>query len=122
MAWDEYGAAEGNLAGRLYPPLSGSFDNKFSDGMGGAARAELWASIAPGDPALAAKLAAEDACIDHSGDGIYAAQFLAALESTTYVICDVQELIRTGLSCIPKKSRLAAARFLSAHRPISRLR
>lgn len=41
MAWDEYGAAERNLAGQLYPPLSGSFDNKFSDGMGGAARAEL---------------------------------------------------------------------------------
>ena len=32
---DEYGVADRNLSQGIYPPASGSFDNKFTAGMGG---------------------------------------------------------------------------------------
>ena len=36
--WDEYGVAKRNLAEGIAPPLSGSFDNWFTRGMGAASR------------------------------------------------------------------------------------
>lgn len=61
MVFDEYGVAQRNIRKRLYPPLSGTYDNKFGAGMGAIIRSELWACLCPGDPALAAALAREDA-------------------------------------------------------------
>ncbi len=52
--WDEYGVCKRNLANGILPPLTGSHDNWFANGMGAAIRSELWACLAPGDPALAA--------------------------------------------------------------------
>ena len=40
--WDEYGYALNNLRRNLKPAMSGSFDNWFSSGIRGAARADLW--------------------------------------------------------------------------------
>ncbi len=84
MVFDEYGVAQRNLRKRLYPPLSGAYDNKFGAGMGAIIRSELWACLCPGDPALAAALAREDACVDHYGDGVDAACFWAAVESAAF--------------------------------------
>lgn len=56
----------------------------FTDGLGGAIRSEIWAILAPGDPVQAARLAGIDAQLDHAGNGIYAEQFLAALESCAF--------------------------------------
>ena len=76
---DEYAVAMRNLALGIRPPWTGIFDNYYVNGMGAAIRSELWACLAPGNPELAVKFAREDACIDHSGDGIEAEVFFAAL-------------------------------------------
>jgi ADP-ribosylglycohydrolase len=106
---DEYGVACRNLTQGLYPPASGWFDNGFTAGMGAAIRTEIWACLAPGDPALAAALATEDACVDHAGEGLYAAQYLAALESAAFVEQDQETLLELAASTIPGDSRVARA-------------
>jgi len=107
--WDEYGVAIRNLRNGIPAPYSGSYDNWFTDGLGAAIRSEIWACLAPGEPELAAKYAYEDACVDHSGDGIYAEQFLAALESAAFVESDINKLLDVGLSVIPAENRLSLA-------------
>ena len=106
---DEYGAAQHNTLTGLYAPLSGGYNNKFHDGMGAAIRSELWACLALGDPSLAAALAREDACTDHTENGIDAAMFLAAAESLAFVERDPAALVRAGLSCISQSGRLYRA-------------
>ena len=90
-------------------PYSGEYDNWFKDGLGAAIRSEIWACLAPANPALAAAYAYEDACVDHAGDGIYAAQFLAAMESAAFSEKRIGELLEVGLSVIPGDCRLARA-------------
>ncbi|MEX1115385.1 MAG: ADP-ribosylglycohydrolase family protein [Akkermansiaceae bacterium] len=104
---DEYGIARWNSQRGLVPPLTGSHNNRFGDGMGGAIRSEIWACVAPGRPKLAAALAREDALIDHHGDGVWAEMFLAALESDLFTSRDLRVAIRAGLDVIPADSRLA---------------
>ena len=53
--FDEYGVAIRNLKRGIPAPVSGSYDNWFTDGLGAAIRSEIWACLAPGNPALAAK-------------------------------------------------------------------
>jgi ADP-ribosylglycohydrolase len=107
--WDEYGIATRNLRANIRPPYSGAFDNWFTDGLGAAIRSEIWACLAPDNPRLAAAFAYEDACIDHAGDGIYAEQFLAALESAAFGESDLNRLVDIGLEVIPADCRLARA-------------
>ena len=107
--WDEYGVAIRNLRNGIPAPYSGSYDNWFKDGLGAAIRSEIWACLAPGEPELAAKYAYEDACVDHVGNGIYAEQFLAALESAAFVESNINKLLDIGLSVIPADSRLSLA-------------
>lgn len=106
---DEYGVASRNLAQGLFPPVSGWYDNGFTAGMGAAIRTEIWACLAPGDPELAAALAREDACVDHAGEGIYAAQYLAALESAAFVSDDHERLLDFAADSIPSDCRVARA-------------
>lgn len=107
--FDEYGVAIRNLKMGIHAPYSGDYDNWFRDGLGAAIRAELWACLAPGNPEFAAKYAYEDGCVDHCGNGIYAEQFLAALESKAFIEQDLLRLIQAGLSAIPADSKLACA-------------
>ena len=106
---DEYGVACRNLTRGIMPPVSGSFDNGFTAGMGAAIRTELWACLAPGVPQLAAALAYEDACVDHAGEGIHAATFLAVLQSMAFISDDREALLDTALASIPADSRVARA-------------
>ena len=106
---DEYGIALRSLGRGLYPPFSGAFDNPFRDGMGCAIRTELWACLAPGDPDRAAALAEADGCVDHVGDGLDAARFLAALESLAFVEHDRETLLDAAIARIPADGRLARA-------------
>ncbi len=105
--WDEYGVAIRNLRNGIPAPYSGSFDNYFINGLGAAIRSEIWACLAPGNPDLAVRYAYEDACVDHTGDGLYAELFLAALESVAFVESDMNRLIAAGLEAIPEDSALA---------------
>jgi hypothetical protein len=63
-----------------------------------------WAMIAPGDPALAADLARRAASVSHDGEAIYGAQVIAAMESLAFVEPDLDKLLDTAVSFIPKDS------------------
>lgn len=107
--WDEYGVAIRNLRNNIKASFSGSYDNWFTRGMGGAIRSEIWACLAPGKPELAAAYAYEDACVDHDGDGIWAEVFLAALESMAFVENNIEKIINEALKQIPDESLLKKA-------------
>ena len=106
---DEYGVAIANHKAGLRAPIAGKYRNKFTAGMGSAIRSELWACIAPANPELAATLAKEDACTDHSDDGVYAEAFLAAAESAAFIENDLSKLIEIGLKYVGKESKLHRA-------------
>jgi ADP-ribosylglycohydrolase len=104
--WCEYGVGKRNLAEGLAPPLTGSFDNWYTCGEGAVIRTELWACLAPGDPERAAAYAYEDACFDHAGDGIWAAVFMAALQSHAFVESDPDRLLDKASALLPISSRI----------------
>ncbi len=106
---NEYGCSMSNHALKMYPPLSGIYRNKMYAGMGGAIRSELWACLAPSNPKLACTFAREDACCDHTAEGVHAEMFLAAVESAAFTENDLIKLINIGLSVIPDDSRLKLA-------------
>jgi ADP-ribosylglycohydrolase len=63
-----------------------------------------WAMVAPGDPELAADLARRAASVSHDGEAIYGAQVLAAMESLAFVERDLDTLIDTAMTFIPRDS------------------
>lgn len=108
--WAEYGNGKINLRQGLPPPLSGSFANPFRHSCGAYIRSEIWACIAPGLPQVAARFAYEDAILDHGdGEGTFAEIFMAALESSAFVVGDLRRVIDIGLSYIPADSGVAKA-------------
>jgi|GEM_PF-144589 len=107
--WDEYGYATFNLRRGINPPLSGLHGNWFRDSMGATIRAEIWAMVAPGSPDVAARLAYQDAVLDHAEEGVWALMFLASLESAAFFVQDADRLIDIGLARIPPECRIARA-------------
>jgi ADP-ribosylglycohydrolase len=109
--WNEYGVCKANLRRGILPPLSGEFNNsQWKNSNGAWIRSEIWACLAPGCPGLAARMAREDACVDHgSAEGTYAEIFTASLESAAFVEHDRDRLIAYGLSMIPEDSKVARA-------------
>lgn len=106
--WDEYGLAKANLRRGLVPPFSGSFDNWFADCMGSPIRSEIWACVAPGQPRIAARLALQDAIVDHAGgEGVHGEVFNAVLESAAFLIDDPARLLEIAASYIPADSASA---------------
>ncbi len=104
----EYAYFKKNYARGIHPPLSGAYNNRYYvEGMGCPIRSEIWACIAPGNPQLAAELAARDGVLDHAGDSVYAEQFLAALESAAFFESDLDKLTEIGLSVVPADSKFA---------------
>jgi len=63
-----------------------------------------WAMVAPGDPALAADLARRAASVSHDGEAIYGAQVVAAIEAQAFVERDLNKLLDTAVTFIPKDS------------------
>ncbi|MCU1439685.1 MAG: hypothetical protein JWP85_682 [Rhodoglobus sp.] len=107
--WNEYGVGIRNLRDGVVAPLSGSHDNWYTCGEGAAIRTEIWACLAAGDPQLAAEYAYEDASVDHAGDGLNAALFLASVQAAAFVESNPDTLLEIGLAAIPAESRLARA-------------
>ena len=107
--WVEYGTGKANLRAGFVPPMSGAIDNVYRNSCGCYIRSEIWACLAPGNPALAAKYAFEDAIVDHAEDGMQAEIFCAAMESAAFVESDPYKLIDIGLSYVPADSNFAAA-------------
>jgi ADP-ribosylglycohydrolase len=107
--WCEYGFGKANVRKGLGPPLSGAFNNWFSESMGCPIRSEIWACVAPGLPLLAARLAREDAVVDHTAESAYAEMLFAVIESAAYLEEDRDRLMALGLAAIPDDCRTAHA-------------
>jgi len=109
--WNEYGVGKANMKLGWLPPLSGEYNNeKWKHSNGAWIRSEIWACLAPGCPALAARMAREDACVDHgAAEGTLAEIFTASLESAAFLESDREKLIAYGLSMIPEDCRVAKA-------------
>ena len=101
-SWSEYGAAKNNLRRGVLPPLSGFLGNDNRDSCGAFIRSEIWACLCPGDPQAAVHYAMEDAMVDHSREGVYAAVFCAALQSAAFVTGERETLLDIALSYIPQ--------------------
>ena len=107
-SWNEYGIGKGNLRLGLLPPLSGEYENRWKHSNGAWIRSEIWACVTPGCPDAAIRYAVEDAMVDHGmSEGTFAEMFTAAVESAAFVVSDLFELIRIGLSKIPQDCRVA---------------
>ncbi|MBE6702404.1 MAG: ADP-ribosylglycohydrolase family protein [Ruminococcaceae bacterium] len=105
--WNEYGIGKTNMRHGLLPPLSGDYENTWKHSNGAWIRTEIWASMAPGCPQIAAKYAIEDACVDHgAGEGTFAAAFVAAMQATAFVIPNIRKCIDVALSAIPADCRV----------------
>ena len=112
--WNEYGIGRANMRRGLPPPMSGDYGNDWKNSNGAWIRTEVWATIAPGMPEVAAKYAIEDASVDHgAGEGTFAAAFVAAMQSAAFVVPDLRRCIELGLASIPDRSRMAQSiRFI----------
>ncbi len=115
--WNEYGIGKANMRLGIVPPLSGDYQNSWKHSNGAWIRTEIWASLAPGAPDIAAKYAAYDAQVDHgTGEGTYAAVFVAAMQSAAFVVNDIHRCIDIGLKAIPDDCRMAdSIRFVREH-------
>lgn len=92
-----------NLAAGIRPPDSGirSYE-RWSDGA--AMRIAPIGLICPGDPVEAARIAAIDATASHSGDGVLAAQAVAAAVAAAAGGATWDEALGAGTSVIPSDS------------------
>lgn len=105
----EYGTGKNNFNMGIMPPISGHMRNGNKDSNGAWIRTEIWACLCAGNPAHAAKYAYYDACVDHSGEGVYSAVFIAAVEAAAFFESDYNKLIDIGLSYIPEDCGVARA-------------
>lgn len=105
--WNEYGIGKTNMQRGLTPPTSGDVNNDWKNSNGAWIRTEIWACAAPATPELAVKFAIEDAKVDHgTGEGTYAAAFVAAMQSSAFALSTARECIEVAFSAIPDSSRV----------------
>jgi len=83
--------------------------NPYREWIGAAIRVDSYGYACPGNPTLAAELAWRDARISHTKNGIYGAMFNAAMIAQAFVTMEPEQIVRSGLACIPKQSRLHEA-------------
>ncbi|GGW59567.1 ADP-ribosylglycohydrolase family protein [Streptomyces griseoloalbus] len=99
-----------NLLGGLEPPLTARHHNPFREWIGALIRADVHGWTNPGAPAAAAEQVHRDATLTHTANGVYAAMFTAAVIATAATGAhDVHACLRTGLTVVPPRSRLARA-------------
>lgn len=98
-----------NLVWNVHPEEAATFVNPEREFDGARARADLYGYVAPGKPELAATLAYKDAALSHTKNGVYSAMLMAAMLAWAFVTDDIEEIVRVGLSEIPRNCRLAEA-------------
>ncbi|MFI7497186.1 ADP-ribosylglycohydrolase family protein [Streptomyces sp. NPDC049687] len=99
-----------NLLSGIEPPHTARHRNPFREWIGALIRADVHGWTNPGDPAAAAEQAHRDATLTHTANGVYAAMFTAATIATAATgRHDVHTCLRTGLTVVPPRSRLAKA-------------
>lgn len=102
-------AAYRNFVNGVWPPQSARERNPFREWIGAQIRADVWGYVCPGRPEQAAELAFRDASISHTRNGIYGEMWVAGMLAAAFVTSNPTQVIRIGLSEIPRESRLAEA-------------
>ncbi|MEV3992720.1 ADP-ribosylglycohydrolase family protein [Streptomyces sp. NPDC049837] len=100
-------AAYRNLANGLKPPLTATYDNPCQEWIGALIRADVFGWTSPGDPVRAASLARRDAVLSHTGNGVYAAMWAAALVAAAFTAPGPRAAVEAALERIPASCRLA---------------
>ncbi|TPW30298.1 ADP-ribosylglycohydrolase family protein [Pararhizobium mangrovi] len=99
-----------NLSRGIPAPASGSIEvngTTVAEQIGAQIFIDGWALVSPGNPEGAAKLARAAGSVSHDGESVNAAVLWAAMEAEAFVSRDVNHLLDTGLSFIPKDSLVA---------------
>ncbi len=100
-----------NLKRGLAAPASGSMATNgraVAEQIGAQIFIDAWAMVAPGQPALAARLAEQAARVSHDGAAVDAAKLWAAMEAEAFVSGDIDHLFEVGLAQIPRDGAIAA--------------
>ncbi len=92
-----------NLLRGYRPPDSGRFGAYYTSD-GAAMRIGPIGTYCAGDPEKAARLAEIDASVSHYRDGIWGAQAVAVAVSMAMVDADMDEILNTAMSYVPKDS------------------
>jgi ADP-ribosylglycohydrolase len=98
-----------NLLEAFLPPVTATRRNPFREWIGARLRVDMYGWAAGGDPGRAARMAWEDARVSHTGNGVYAAMFMAAAHAASLGASSPAECADAGLSVVPARSRLAEA-------------
>lgn len=93
-----------NLRRGIMPPESGTTCNYFSDWIGAQMRTPLHGMLAPGNPKLAARLAADDSIVSHSNNGMLGGIFNSLLTSLAFTETDIRVVIEKAVDMIPHRS------------------
>jgi ADP-ribosylglycohydrolase len=99
-----------NLKRGASAPASGSIDangQAVAEQIGAQIFIDGWAIVAPGNPALAARLAEQAARVSHDGAAVEAAKLWAAMEAEAFISRDIDHLIDTGLAQISRDGAIA---------------
>ncbi|PCI87621.1 MAG: hypothetical protein COB24_05710 [Hyphomicrobiales bacterium] len=99
-----------NLKRGIPAPASGSIETNgltVAEQIGAQIFIDGWALVAPGKPALAAKLAKQAGSVSHDGESVYAGMLWAAMEAEAFLSADIDHLLDTGLAQIPASSKIA---------------
>lgn len=93
-----------NLRRGVMPPESGTENNYYSDWIGAQMRTMIHGMAAPGDPFLAARLAADDSVVSHSNNGMIGGIFNAVLVSLCFTEKEIRMALEKTVSCMPEHS------------------
>lgn len=93
-----------NLRHGIMPPESGQQHNYFSDWIGAQMRTPIHGMLAPGNPELAARLAADDSVVSHSNNGMLGGIFNALLTSLSFTETDIRRVVEKAVRMIPHDS------------------
>ncbi|GGR98263.1 hypothetical protein GCM10010252_41240 [Streptomyces aureoverticillatus] len=96
-----------NLTAGLRPPLTATYENPYQEWIGALIRADIFGWTCPGDPRRAASLARRDAALSHTGNGVYAAMWAAALIAAAFTAGSPRDALEAGLGVIPASCRVA---------------
>jgi len=96
-----------NLKNGVSWDKAAEIDNPYDEWIGADIRCDGYGYINPGNPALAAGMARRDAWISHRGEGVYGAQYFAAVIADAFVTGDIKKSLVRGLDFVPEDCALA---------------